>query len=468
MLYVPLDRSAKRTYTQQIYRAIREKILSGGLCSGELLPSYRELSSALSVSKNTVLSAYEMLVADGLLRSVVGSGFYVEDGLTKRPAALPVYDRQSAALSDLVMPDGTINFDNGQPALELFPRSRWSKAVTAAMAEAPLSALGYDLPQGRPELRRALCDLLGRTKGLACRPEQIVITSGAKQAIALAAECLLTGGGEVWIEDPAPALLAQMLACHTDRIVPIPIDRSGLDPAAFPPGRTPRLIVTSPARQFPMGVIMPMARRIALAEAAGSAYLLEDDFESEFNYDAPPSASLRELAPEQTISVGTFSKTMYPSIRLGYMVAPEHLVPRLCEHKRLSDHHTDPVHQLALASLIRSGAYERHVRRMRRVYRDRRDHLIACLHEQFGAQVRITGAATGMSLVVGFPGTVFTAESVQRLLRQGVYAVPVEQQTARKGWHEDELLLRYAGLTKEELSLGVARIRAALSDSMPR
>ena len=457
MLYIPLDRTAKRTYTKQIYYAIRQKILSSELASGEALPPYRELSQELGVSKNTVLAAYDMLVADGVLRSTAGSGFYVEEGMLRRPPAQPVIQRQSAALSDQIIPDGVINFDNGQPALELFPRAKWNKAVSAAMLDIPAAALGYDLPQGRPELRQALCEYLRKSQGLSCKAEQIVVTSGAKQAITLAAECLLTGQKEVWIEDPAPALLRQLLACHTEHIISFPVDEHGFDPATFPADGRPALIIVSPARQFPTGAIMPMKRRMALVEFAerAGAYLLEDNFENEFNYDAPPASSLYELAPERVISVGTFSKVLYPSVRLGYLVAPPELLPLLCERKRLSDHHTNPVYQLALAAFLTDGTLEKHIRRMKREYRARRDHLIACLRQQFGDAVCISGTASGMNLVAAFRDVCFTDGVIQELLRCGVYAIPVERQEQRT----NELILRYAGLTKDELSLGVKRLR---------
>lgn len=456
MLFIRLDRSAKRTYTKQIYYAVREKILAGELLAGEALPPYRELSRELGVSKNTVLAAYEMLVADGVVHSTQGSGFFVESGVKRRPVAAPVQVRQAAAFSDTAIPDGVINFDNGCPALELFPRAKWNKAVSAAMLDIPNAALGYDTPQGRPELRSAICEYLRRTQGVLCRPEQVIITSGAKQSISLASECLLRSGGEVWIEDPVPALLRQLLSFHTQNVVPFPVDGQGLDVSAFPEDGRPALIIASPGRQFPTGAIMPMKRRMALvsfAERTG-AYILEDNFENEFNYDAPPSASLYELAPERVISVGTFSKVLYPSVRLGYMVVPPSLMPVLCEHKRLSDHHTNPVYQLALASLISDGTLERHIRRMRREYCVRRDILIECLKQNFGDGVRIGGSASGMNLVAGFDGMCFTDEALRQLLRCGVYAVPVE----REGHRTDELILRYAGLTQVELTEGAQRL----------
>ncbi len=460
MLHISLNRDARRTYTKQIYYAIRQKILSGELLSGEALPPYRKLSQELGISKNTVLSAYDMLVADGVLRSIAGSGFYVEEGMKRRePVCLPA-EYQTADMSALIIPEGTVNFDSGQPALELFPRAGWNRAVSAAMMDIPAAALGYDIPQGRPELRQALCEYLRRSQGVYCKPERLIVTSGAKQAVTLAAELLLSGGKEVWIEDPAPALLRHMLAYHTDNIAAFPVDDHGVDPADFPAGRSPGLIIVSPARQFPTGAVMPMKRRMALVEYAenAGAFILEDNFESEFNYDTPPASSLYELAPERVISVGTFSKVLYPSVRLGYMAVPAELLSALCECKRLSDHHTNPVYQMALATFINEGILEKHIRRMKREYRSRRDYLISCLHQTFGAGIHISGGASGMNLVVLFDDVMFTDEKIQRMLQCGVYAVPVE----RRGKYTNELILRYAGLTKEEIALGVKRLAKSI------
>ena len=295
-MYISIDKSAKRTYTRQIYYSLWQKILSGEITVGEALPPYRELSRELAVSKNTVLAAYDMLASDGVVRGVAGSGFYVETGMARMPAASPAAELQSAALSDTVIHEGTVNFDNGLPALELFPRAKWNKVVSAALMYAPDSALGYDQPQGRGELRSVLCDYLRRTQGINCGSGQIIITSGAKQAISLAAGLLLAGGGEAWIEDPSTVILKRLLACHTERIVPLPVDEYGLDPAGFPAGGKPALIFAAPSRQFPMGGIMPMTRRIELicrARSAG-AYVIEDNFENEFRYGcASGSLALR-------------------------------------------------------------------------------------------------------------------------------------------------------------------------------
>lgn len=237
------------------------------------------------------------------------------------------------------------------------------------------------------------------------------------------------------------------------------------DTPRIPVGRKPTLIICSPARQFPTGAVMPITRRmelVAFAKRTG-AYILEDNFESEFNYDAPPTSSLFELSPECVLSVGTFSKVLFPSVRLGYMVVPRQLVAALCAQKRLSDHHTNSVEQLALAAFLRDGELERHMRRMKKEYRARRDHLTDCLHTQFGRMVHISGGAAGMNLVAAFDGVDFTDALVRRMLQQGGYAVPVEQQAAVKGRYKNALILRYSGLTCDELALGAVRLRAAVT-----
>lgn len=465
MLNITLDKSKKRTYTRQIYQAIRNKILAGEVKSGDALPPYRELSQTLAVSKNTILAAYDMLVSDGMLRSVGGSGFYVAEGMKRVSAPVLYKQPESAALSAFVLPDGTINFDNGQPALELFPRAKWNKSVSAAMACASSAALGYDLPQGRPELRFALCDYLRKVQGISCDPEQIIVTSGSKQAIALAAEHLLHGNREVWIEDPVPTLLGQLLSHHTNRISALPVDEYGLNPAEFPVCGNPALIIASPGRQFPIGGVMPMPQRIALIDYVKkrNAFLLEDIFESEFSYDIPQQTSVWELDPERVISVVTFSKVLFPSVRLGCMVVPHTLVSELCDCKRLSDHHTNSIYQLALADFIKSGELYKHIRRMQKVYRKRRDFLIDCLNRQFGDRAHVRGSASGMNLIVSFSDIDFTENVCQRLLEKGVYALPVKPPVCSGKNSRSALILRYTGLTEDEIRLGVTRLFVALS-----
>lgn len=457
MVYLSLDETKKRSYSKQIYMEIREKILSGELEVGESLPSSRDLSRELSVARNTVLTAYDMLVSEGMVDSVPGSGFYVRSGVKHTQQIVSVADQQTASLSDVVISDQTINFDSGLPALDLFPREKWNRVVSRAFLDAPVSALGYDDPQGRPEFRHVLCSYLKKTRGISCQPEQIIITAGAKQGLSLVAKCLLHSQSEVWMENPSNVNVKQIFSFYRSNIVPFDVDSEGIRPDQFPSDGKPNMIFTTPSHQFPMGGILPIQRRIALIDFArkSGAYLLEDDYDSEFTYDGLPSNSLFELDSERVVYVGTFSKVLFPSIRLGYLIVPMHLVPQMRELKRLADHHSNSVYQLALMRFIESGDLERHIRHMKKEYRKRRNLLLELLHAYFGELVHIHGTAAGMHIVAEFDGVNFSEERMQRLLSSGVYIVPVERHSLIKGAQENQIILGYAGLTNQDMLRGL-------------
>lgn len=464
MIYLSLDKTQKRSYTQQIYTEIRSKILSGELEAGEPLPSSRDLSRELSVARNTVLTAYDMLISEGAVKSIAGSGFFVCGGAKNIPQVVSLDNQQTASLSDLAITDQTINFDSGLPALDLFPREKWSRVVSHAFLDAPCSALGYDDPQGRPEFRSVLCNYLKKTRGISCNPEQIIITAGAKQGLSLVAKCLLGSQSEVWMENPSNINVKQIFTYYTNNIVPFEVDAQGIRPEQFPSNGKPTLIFTTPSHQFPMGGILSIQRRIALIEFVrkSGAYLLEDDYDSTFSYNAPPSNSLFELDHECVIYVGTFSKVLFPSIRLGYLVVPMHLVPKMRELKRLADHHSNSIYQLALMRFIESGDLDRHIQRMKKEYRKRRNLLLELMNACFGEQVHIHGDAAGMHIVAEFDGVTFSEERVKRLLSAGVYIVPVERHSQIKGIHENQIILGYAGLEKSSLLYGLKLIKDEL------
>jgi len=256
MLYLELDRTHERSYSKQIYTQIREKILSGALRSKDALPSTRNLSKDLCVARNTILTAYDMLVSDGFLFSLPGAGFFVSPGITCEVQPAQISDFNVASLSDLLVPNNIINFDSGLPALDLFPKSKWNQATTKALNEAPISALGYDDPQGRPEFREVLSTYLKRVRGIECKPEQIIITTGTKQGLSLIAKCLLNAQSEVWIENPSNENVNQIFAYHTDKIIPFEVDEEGIQPHLFPNQKKPSLIFVTPSHQFPMGGIL--------------------------------------------------------------------------------------------------------------------------------------------------------------------------------------------------------------------
>jgi GntR family transcriptional regulator/MocR family aminotransferase len=464
MLYVNLQKEKKRSYTKQIYRDIREKIMKGDLTAGDVLPSTRELSGELSVSRNTVLAAYDMLVSEGLARSVPGSGLYVGEGIAPVQPPFSMGDQQTASLSDEPITPDTVSFDSGIPALDLFPRSKWNTFTSRAFREAPVSALGYDDPQGRPDFRSVLAAYLKNSRGIDCSPEQIIVTTGAKQALSLIAKCLLDDESEVLLEDPSNRNVKQIFSAYTRHITAVPTDREGIVPGLLPAGSCPKLLFTTPSHQFPMGGIMTMGRRQDLISYARKTecLLVEDDYDSEFRYDGTPVNSLYELAPERVIYVGTFSKILYPSLRLGYIVLPSSLVALFREWKRLSDHHSNSVSQLALMCFIESGDLERHIRRMKKVYRKRRDLLLDLLDRYFPGQHRVYGESAGMHLILELPGTEFTAETIRRIREEGVYIVPVEEHTIVKGRHMNQLILGYANLSRRDMEYGLQVIKSAV------
>jgi len=463
MLRLELHKELKRSYTKQIYRQLRQKILEGELKPGERLPSTREMSEELKVARNTVLTAYDMLVSEGFAFSLPGSGLYVCGGAQK-DLSERIGDHVFPTLSAEELPPDTVNFDSGLPALNLFPRDRWNRVMAQTFREAPDSALGYDNPQGRPEFRRVLAAYLKKTRGIDCHPDQILVTSGAKQGLTLAAKTLLRPDSEVWLEDPTNVNVRRIFSYHTRRIVPVPVDEEGIQPDAFPAGGVPALLFATPSHQFPMGGILSIQRRLQLTRYAKSAgcYILEDDYDSEYRYDGEPVHSLFELDPARVIYVGTFSKIMFPSLRLGYLVLPFPLVSACREWKRLGDHHSSSVHQLALMRFIESGELERHIRKTKRIYRRRRDHLLALLDEYFPGRVKVFGAAAGMHVVAEFEGASFTRETAERILAAGAHVIPVENHAIVPGRHASQVILGYAQLQPEEMERGIRILKSVI------
>lgn len=464
MLFIEFDKEPKRSYTTQIYRQVREKILNGELKSGERLPATRALSSELSVSRNTILSAYDMLMSEGYVQGVLGSGVYVNHGAQAFNQPEKMVDYQVASLEADELSQNMINFDSGIPALDLFPRGKWNRFITQAFNEAPLSALGYDYPQGRPELRRVLAAYLKKVRGVDCHPEQIIITAGTKQGLSLIAKCLLNQESEVWLEDPTNHNVKEIFSYHTNHITPIAVDAEGIQTNQLPANKVPSFLFVTPSHQFPMGGILSIQRRLELTQFARDTgcYIVEDDYDSEFRYNGEPLNSLYELNRQQVIYVGTFSKILFPSLRLGYLVLPYPLIEQCREWKRLGDHHSNSINQLALMRFIESGELERHIMRTKKIYGKRRDFLLSLLEKYFPGLVKVYGTPAGMHIVAEFDGITFSPELVERIKDTGTNIVPVENHALIKGKHTSQIILGYAHLNQTEMEQGIINIKSVL------
>jgi GntR family transcriptional regulator/MocR family aminotransferase len=464
MLGLYLDRNSALSLPQQITREIRDRLLKGRLERGEILPPSRLLARELGVARNVVVQAYEQLVAEGYLTSRVGSGTFVAD--------LPVsrFGARAAPAASWARPAATtkraaISFNPGLPDLGRFPRLRWAKTLKEVCLEARADAFGYGPVEGERALREALAAYLWRSKGIECRPEQLVIVSGAAQGVDLLAH-LWRDAGTALFEDPGYDHVCQIFEHNGLALSPIPADRHGLRTEALPVHGRCTCIYVVPSHQFPLGGILPIKRRLLLLEYARrkGALILEDDYDSEFRYRGEPIQSLRHLAPDLVVYLGTFSKIFSPGLRLAFMIVPDRLRERVFRLKEDLNLRTPPLEQLALARFIEDRSLDRHVFKMKRIYQVKRRCLIEALNREFGDRVRIAGEDAGLHLLLELPGRRFRQSDFPRLKERGVKVDWVEDYARRKGRHRHQLVLGYGGLEPDQIEVGVRRLRAAIDD----
>ncbi len=450
-LHVEFRRSQLRRRLEQ---AMREAVIDGRLRQGVRLPSSRTLAADLGVARNTIAEVYGQLSAEGWLTAKVGSGTYV----AARPAAA------APALAASVPAASASRFDlaAGSPDLSSFPRAQWLSAARRALGAAPDDALGYGDHRGRPELRAALADYLGRARGVHADPERIVVCAGFGQALdCLCAVLRRRGARTVLTEAYGLTSNPDTIGRHGLALRTMAVDRHGaamgsaLDNADA--------VLLTPAHQFPLGEVLAAERR---AEVVGWAartggLVIEDDYDGEFRYDRQAVGALQALAPEHVVYAGTASKTLAPGLRLAWLVVPGQLVGELGELTSAPGAHTSALEQLTLAELIRSGAYDRHVRRCRLVYRRRRDHLLAALHRD-APGCQITGAAAGLHAVVRLPSGRSEARTVERAAEHGVTARGLSDFALGEQSQSPALVVGYARPPAHAFTTAVARLCAAI------
>ena len=465
---------ARERITQRICKAVKGQIASGLLGPGARLPSTRSLAAEWGVSRTTVTVAYEQLSAEGYLETRQGAPTQVARGLGRssaRPQFAPVTgsDRLSAfgqRLSDFPLPPVAskeplvADFRYGDLASADFPLLAWRKAVTAALLRRR-TRLRYGDPRGSADLRRALQGYLWRARGLRCEPEQIVVVNGSQQGLDLCARLLLNPGDRVAMEDPGYDVAHQIFMAAGAEVVPVAVDREGLQTEELSDAR---LAYVTPSHQFPLGGVLSAGRRrelLAWAQSNG-AFVVEDDYDSEYRFDIaliPPLQALDDAG--RIIYLGTVSKTLSPTLRLGYLVVPVALASVFAKAKRLSDRHTPILEQEALGALIESGAYERHVRRVRRRNAERRAALLTAFASNLPGAVTLTGTEAGLHIVAWLNGIPRAAEEgfVVRAANAGLGIYPISPLYDRTG-HAPRpdcagLVLGYAALTVASIEKGV-------------
>lgn len=463
MLWIPIDRSLDIPLIRQVYQQIRERILNGDLQAGEKLPSTRELSFELKVSRNVILEAYDQLMAEGFLISQRGSGTFVTEGtFLEQHKKTPLFYSLNGDEDNKDV--HIINFRSGIPALDLFPRKTWAKLSHAVWNDASTSTFGYDVPEGRPELRQVLSRYLLKTRGVDCHPEQIVITSGATQALTLVSKLLLSPDDIVIIEDPITNDIQTIFKAPGSSLYPIPVDEYGMNTSLLPLNKNPKFVFITPSHQFPLGGTLPIQRRIQLINYSRktNCYLVEDDYDSEFRYEGPPVSSLQGLEPDRVLYIGSFSKILSPALRIGYLILPSCLIEKCRRLKWFSDLHTPSLDQLILTRFIDEGYLERHIIKMKKIYKKRRDFLIHCIKTTFSNGVNIFGYSTGLHLIVELKDFHFSKESLKQIEQFGVKVYPVEGHTIEKGKHHNQIILGYGHLNNEEIKEGVTRLYEAI------
>ncbi|GAB1692445.1 PLP-dependent aminotransferase family protein [Krasilnikovia sp. M28-CT-15] len=494
-ILIALDRGSTVSLQTQLCDHIVDAVRTGKLQPGDPVPPTRELAHELGVSRTVVLRAYELLRANGVLDGRRGSGTRISLTLPGRPppdgptgAARLAPEPPLAGHADhpLWQPwersaDNAVDFRHSTPALAQFPISRWRRSVTEAFTKADAALLGYGPAEGSPALRAQLTGLLRRSRGLVTPADRILITSGATQAIDILVRLLVRPDDVVVIEDPSHTVLRQIFGYARATVVAVPVDEQGLRvgdidgyvrAAGHEPDRV-RLIYVTPSHQFPTGYIMsPQRRRDLLAWAgAHGATVLEDDYHHEFTLSGERiPAMATEPGGADVAYVGSFSKTLFPSIRIGYAVLPPHLVQPFLGLKWITDRLTATVTQEALATFISSGSYAWHIGRMDRLYRQRRRRLLDALHVQFGGAARVSGADAGLHVLVTIGGVrgAGAAEIARQAAARGVLVHPADDYFVGPTPDDPMFLLGYGAVPTERITEGVASFAAAVRAAATR
>lgn len=472
-LDAPLSRASSAPSLQrQLLRRLREAVLGGALPPDSPLPGTRALADALGISRNTVVAVYEQLIAEGFLRSDRRGTRVIEltrpvrarQATTPAVVARRVANLRPRAATPPAQEGG--HFRPGVPALAQFPAAEWRRALDRATRRAGPDALGYGDPCGEPALRAAIARHLALTRGVHCQPAQIVVTAGAQDALALCVQLLANPGDVAWIEEPG--YRGARIATHAGdlQVVPVRVDAEGLCvDAAVGRAPTPRIIYTTPSNQYPTGAVLSVARRLALVEAArrDGAWVIEDDYDSEFRHTGEPVGAMQGLlADAPVLYVGSFSKTMFPALRIGFVVLPQALLPIVGAAVRELLRGAQRQAQLALADFIDSGEYARHLGRMRRLYRDRRQALLAALEQVFEIEHRIEGGPCGLHLMLRLPARYPDRELVSAARPHGIAALALSTFCMQPAPDDNGLVLGY-GNTPEHLYQPLLRKLAKLA-----
>jgi GntR family transcriptional regulator / MocR family aminotransferase len=482
---IALDSDGETPLYRQLSEWFRRAIVSGQLRAGQRLPSTRQLAAELKISRISVSSAYEQLRAEGYLEAFIGAGTCVARSIPI-DALKPAFEKIGGAprsapknkaprtvskrVALMQVPKETwllklVAFRVSLPALEHFPAEVWAQLLNRHARRPTRQSLAYGEAMGYMPLREAIAEYLGAVRAVRCKPSQVLITTGSQQGLQLSAHVLLDPNERVWVEEPGYPGARQALIMAGAQLVPVSVDRDGLNVSAgirrAPNGRA---VFITPSHQYPLGVTMSATRRMELLNwaAQSGAWVIEDDYDSEYRLGGRPIPSLQGLdTAARVIYVGTFSKVMYPALRLGYLVLPEDLIEAFSTARDATDQFSSTLYQAAMTDFIRDGHFARHIRRMRALYLERRTALVEAIQNQMGDQLAVIGAEAGMHLVALLPPGVNDIAVSRKAAELGISAMPLSScysKTPVRGG----LILGYGGTDAQQIQDGVRKLATIL------
>ena len=480
-----LEREAATPLYQQLDAQLRDAVLSGRLSAGKRLPASRQLALELGVSRLTVQNTYEQLISEGFLRASTGTGTFVADIAPQDlPPQFPVQRTHAGARQDFKLSSrGTMMaqtlsgtrvaetrpFRPSVPAPELFPMGAWSKLWSKALKELGSDLFGYGGEGGYGPLRIAIAEHLKNARGVSCDADQVIVTAGSQQSFALAGLALLDAGDVAWGEDPGHAAGRDVLSALGISVVPVPIDDEGL---SVREGRrrepAPKLIFATPSHQHPLGVTMSLRRRLELLQFAqqSGAWILEDDYDSEFRYSGRPLPALQGLGGgDRVLYAGSFSKVLYPSLRIGYLVVPHSLADAFIAAQTVLAQGVSTLPQVVLAEFMAEGRFAAHIRRMRAAYGERQRLLIAALERHAGDLLEVTSTDAGMHLMAWLPKGCDDMAVARALWQDGLEAIPLSIYTVQP-YPRPGLLLGFTAVPSEVVEPKVRQLAAVVEKAL--
>jgi GntR family transcriptional regulator/MocR family aminotransferase len=487
--YLPpftLDMRSETPIYRQISLWFQRAITAGHLRPGQRIPSTRALARELRVSRPSVLSAYEVLILDGYLQSFVGAGTRVAQAPPVEPfrarpavirtngssAAIPAAARRVSRRAASMRGPAQVWLEKlagcrfSTPALEQFPIDIWSRLLNRHIRRNSADVMGYSDPMGYWPFREALAEYLGAFRAVKCRPEQILVTTGSQQGLQIASLALLDPKDRVWIEEPGYPGARQVFSAAGAQPVPVPVDEQGLDVEyGARRHREARAAYVTPAHQFPLGVTLSSARRLALLSWAArtGAWILEDDYDSEFRYAESPNPSLQGADTDgRVIYVGTLSKVMFPALRLGFLVIPEDLVAIFATVRNANDTFASMLYQLVLTDFIREGHFARHIRKMRSLYAQRRQALVTAIVAMLPGALQVVGDQAGMQLLALLPQGADDVRIANEAARRGI-AVKALSQCCIKPAKRTGLILGFGNISPREIDATVLGLKSIIT-----